>query len=387
MKAGQFMNCDWAEKVSALIDGELAEGEERAVEEHTKLCASCRDAAQSFRALRREINSYGPAADPSAQRRVLAAVLASKAGAVRESEARSHRVGAGGWRETKGARGRLAGLFGGRVPAPALSAAMALLLVAVALGLLAYVNSRRGTTNVNLAARDDAPAVRQDGGSATVVKQSGPQPPARPSPADERRREGVAGGGTERSEPRPETAGGGGNGRRVGVARGPRRRAAEAAAPREVAGRARPEGDDPRRAQPSAGAAASASSDGTNEPRRETGRAGALDAARHAEQAQMLLRSFRNARLADGGLAYERARSKKLLYRNIVLRREAATKRDAVVTQALDRLEPILLDIANLPDDPAEEDVNSIRERMRKKNIVVLLQASAANAATRKRSY
>ena len=380
------MNCDWAEKVSALIDGELAADETRAVEEHVKVCASCRDAAQSFRALRREIDSYGPAADPSAQRRVLAAVLASKAGAVRGDEASARRVGTSGRRETTGVRGRLAGLFGGRMPAPAVSAALALLLVAVALGLLAYVNSRRSTTNVNLAARDDAPAAKQAGGNATAARQNDPQPEATPAPVDGRRHEVIADGVNERVEPRPETAGGGGSGRRVGVARGPRRRAAEAAAPLEVAGRARPEGNDARGVQPSDGAVASASSTDTNEPRRVE-RAGALDAARHAEQAQMLLRSFRNARLADGGLAYERARSKKLLYRNIVLRREAATKRNAVVTQALDRLEPILLDIANLPDDPAEEDVNSIRERMRKKNIVVLLQASTANAATRKRSY
>ncbi len=59
---------------------------------------------------------------------------------------------------------------------------MALLLVAVALGLLAYVNSRRSTTNVNLAARDDAPAAKQTGGSTTVVKQSDPQPEATPGP-------------------------------------------------------------------------------------------------------------------------------------------------------------------------------------------------------------
>ncbi|HZB46724.1 MAG TPA: zf-HC2 domain-containing protein [Pyrinomonadaceae bacterium] len=380
------MNCDWAEKVSALIDGELAADETRAVEEHVKVCASCRDAAQSFRALRREIDSYGPAADPSAQRRVLAAVLASKAGAVRGDEASARRVGTSGRRETTGVRGRLAGLFGGRMPAPAVSAALALLLVAVALGLLAYVNSRRSTTNVNLAARDDAPAAKQAGGNATAARQNDPQPEATPAPVDGRRHEVIADGVNERVEPRPEVVVDGKKKRRVVVAREPRRRAAEAAAPLEVAGRARPEGNDARGVQPSDGAVASASSTDTNEPRRVE-RAGALDAARHAEQAQMLLRSFRNARLADGGVADERARSKKLLYRNIVLRREAATKRDAVVAQALDRLEPILLDIANLPDDPAEEDVNSIRERMRKKNIVVLLQASTANAATRKRSY
>ncbi|HEX6625064.1 MAG TPA: zf-HC2 domain-containing protein, partial [Pyrinomonadaceae bacterium] len=334
------MNCDWAEKVSALIDGELAADEARAVEEHVKLCASCRDAAQSFRALRREIGAHGPAADPVMQRRVLAAVLASKPGALRGGEAGARRVGADGRRETPDVRGRLAGLFGGRLPAPALSAAMALLLVAVALGLLAYVNSRRSTTNVNSVARDEAPAAKPSGGNATAVRQNDPQPEARPSPADERRREVITDGVNERVEPRPEVVVDRKKPRRVvTVAREPRRRAAEAAAPREVVERARPEGNDPLGVQPPVVAVASASTTGTNEPRRETQRAGALDAARHAEQAQMLLRSFRNARLADGGLAYERARSKKLLYRNIVLRREAATKRDAVVTQALDRLE------------------------------------------------
>ncbi|MDQ3805031.1 MAG: hypothetical protein M3416_14535, partial [Acidobacteriota bacterium] len=103
----------------------------------------------------------------------------------------------------------------------------------------------------------------------------------------------------------------------------------------------------------------------------------ALDTSRHVEQAQLLLRSFRNARASDD-LAYERERSQRLLYRNIVLRREAASKGDPVVAGVLDRLEPILIDIANLPDKPASEDVDSIRERVRKKNLVVALQAGVA---------
>lgn len=381
------MGCDWTEKVSALIDGELAADEARAVEEHMTLCAECRDAAHSFHALRREINSDSTAVDPVMQRRVLEAVLSSKTGVTREGATR--RVGAVGRRETRDVRGRLAGLFGGRGLAPAMSAAMALLLVAAALGLLLYLNSRRSTTNVNLAARDDVPAANQPGGDAPVVRQGDTQPEARPTPEGERRREGVAGVIDERPEPRREVAVGRKPVRRPVVAREPRRRAADTAiavTPDEAAERARPEANNQRSVQPAA-AVASASPTKASEPSRDSERADVLDAARHAEQAQMLLRSFRNARLADGGLAYERARSKKLLYRNIVLRREAETKRDAVVAQALDRLEPILLDIANLPDDPAEEDVNSIRERMRKKNIVVLLQASAAGTLTRKRLY
>lgn len=371
------MSCDWAEKVSALMDGELAAGEARAVAEHAKLCAECGAAEHGFQSLRRELSSYSPSADPSAQSRVLAAVLASKS-AGREMEERERR--GGGRRESAGVRGLVAGLFGGRAFAPAMSAAAALLIVA-ALGLLVYLNSRRDTTNVNVAVREDAPAARQGGGDTAGVRRIDPQPEARPTPEEEKRREVVAGGVTERAEPRREVTVGRKT-RRVVGAREPRRRVPDASAPGEVAERAgTEEGGDRRGVRPSdtdstsVVAVASSSTPAATEPRRDAARADVLDTARHAEQAQMLLRSFRNARLADGGLAYERARSKKLLYRNIVLRREATTKRDAAVAQALDRLEPILLDIANLPDNPASADVDSIRERVRKKNLVVALQA------------
>ena len=106
-----------------------------------------------------------------------------------------------------------------------------------------------------------------------------------------------------------------------------------------------------------------------------------LSAARHVEQAQMLLRSVRNARLAgepqSGSLADERRRSRQLLYRNMVLRREAERRGDVAVESVLDSLEPILIDIANLPDKPAREDVLSITERMRKKQIVAMLQVAS----------
>ena len=102
----------------------------------------------------------------------------------------------------------------------------------------------------------------------------------------------------------------------------------------------------------------------------------------------MLLRSFRNARPADAGrrassdIAYDKRQSKKLLYQNIVLRREAASRGNLPVESLLDSLEPILIDIANLPDKPAPADVREINERMRRKNLVAMLQISSVESAS-----
>ena len=107
--------------------------------------------------------------------------------------------------------------------------------------------------------------------------------------------------------------------------------------------------------------------------------------ARHVEQAELLLRSFRNARVggqdAASDLAHERRRAQQLLYANIVLRREAAAAGDVQVSSLLDSLEPILLDIANLPDGAAAEDVRAIKERVERKHLVALLQVNSAALA------
>jgi hypothetical protein len=110
--------------------------------------------------------------------------------------------------------------------------------------------------------------------------------------------------------------------------------------------------------------------------------------ARHVEQAQLLLRSFRNARPAEQGrrassdIAYDKRQSKKLLYQNIVLRRQAASRGNLPVESLLDSLEPILIDIANLPDKPTPADVREINERMRRKNLVAMLHISSAESAS-----
>ncbi|HEV2664862.1 MAG TPA: hypothetical protein VG324_08120 [Blastocatellia bacterium] len=103
---------------------------------------------------------------------------------------------------------------------------------------------------------------------------------------------------------------------------------------------------------------------------------------RHFEKAQLMLRSFRNASaaksLAATDLAYERQLSRRLLYQNILLRRDAEMKGNLPAEEALGSLEPFLLDIANLPDKPSSGELGAIRERMQRKELIASLQISSA---------
>jgi hypothetical protein len=102
---------------------------------------------------------------------------------------------------------------------------------------------------------------------------------------------------------------------------------------------------------------------------------------RHFEKAQLMLRSFRNASaaksLAATDLAYERQLSKRLLYQNILLRRDAEMKGNLPAEEALSSLEPFLLDIANLPDKPSSGELGGIRERLQRKELIASLQISS----------
>jgi hypothetical protein len=106
--------------------------------------------------------------------------------------------------------------------------------------------------------------------------------------------------------------------------------------------------------------------------------------ARHVEKAQLLLRSFRNVRLAETShapdISYEKEQARRLLYRNISLRRDAAEQGNAPNEKLLAALEPILLDIANLPDHPTDADIRSIEQRMRRKEIMTALQVHSIGA-------
>ncbi|HEU5131317.1 MAG TPA: zf-HC2 domain-containing protein [Pyrinomonadaceae bacterium] len=107
--------------------------------------------------------------------------------------------------------------------------------------------------------------------------------------------------------------------------------------------------------------------------------------ALHFEKSETLLVAFRNVRLNDPGtaneVAYERKRAQQLVLQNMMLRREADASGDVQSSSLLESLEPILIDIANLPDKPDQDAVRVIRERVERKNIVPLLRVNSTALA------
>jgi hypothetical protein len=107
--------------------------------------------------------------------------------------------------------------------------------------------------------------------------------------------------------------------------------------------------------------------------------------ARHLEQSEMLLRTFRNVRPAKANQSpdvhYERQRAQQLLYQNMLIRREADVSGDVQLATLLGSLEPILLDIANLRNKPQNEEVNAIKDRVERKSLVPLLQINSSAVA------
>ena len=108
--------------------------------------------------------------------------------------------------------------------------------------------------------------------------------------------------------------------------------------------------------------------------------------ALHFEKSETLLVAFRNVRLNEPGttaeVAYERKRAQQLVLQNMMLRREADAAGDVQVSSLLENLEPILIDISNLPDKPDKDAIRVIRQRVERKNIVALLQVNS-NALAR----
>lgn len=364
-------DCNWTEKVSLLIDGELAASETRAVEQHLGDCFACRLAREDFLLLRHQLSSYRADVNLIAQRRALGHILGS-------DKAARPAAKAGGRRE------RASGLFTLPRFGPALVAASALVLVGLVVGLLMLRDGTTGeiaqsprprvaspTPDGGARPKDSAPAPTPDGAELAKIKPRGAG-----SIGGAKSRTGNAGGfDLAKGGVKPK----GSNSTNIDRVRPDGRDGAAV----QVAGAAG-ESDDLPLIIPQLFPAADSGRPGDAEvasfvpdPRPEAGPT-SLSASRHAEQAQQLLRAFRNADAGAGvDLAYERGRSQELLYQNILLRREAASRGNVAVESVLGSLEPILVDIANLSDRPAREDVRTISERMKKKDIVAQLQIAA----------
>lgn len=298
------MSCNFTEKISSLIDGELAQAETREVERHLMSCAECQQMRADFLNLRSQITRFETSLQPVVQNRALKKILSTQR----------------------------------RAPAPGLQwgfakavAFASLLIVAAIIGLLLYQNgnSPEPQREMQAAVQDPTPA------PSATVEQKQPEPEASPSPKKE----------NENNAPQ-----------------------------RKPATPKKPLVREPKPGEQFA-----------TIPERVRSADAETMTATHFEKSETLLRSFRNARLNEPGSAaevsYERKRAQELVYRNMMLRREADARGDVQVASLLESLEPILLDIANLPDKPNKDAVEVIRERVERKNIVALLRVNSTALA------
>lgn len=307
------MNCNFTEKVSSLIDGELTPAEMREVERHLLNCNQCQEMRADFLNLRSQIAGFETPLQPTVQNRALKKILATQ-----------DRTPALGFQWG----------FGKAV------AFASLLIVGAIMGLLLYQSSK---------------STGRQGDSHLAVTTASPAPVASVEPPKQEQSPEPARGN---DQPAP--------GKNDKETNNPPRKAP--ATPK------RPVVREPKPGEQFASI-----------PERLRSADAETMTAMHFEKSETLLRSFRNVRLNEPGAAaevgYERKSAQQLVYQNMMLRREADARGDVQVASLLESLEPILLDIANLPDKPNKDAVRTIRERVERKNIVALLRVNSTALA------
>lgn len=303
------MSCNFTEKISSLIDGELTQAEAREVERHLLNCGECEQLRADFLNLRSEIAGFETSLQPVVQNRALKKILSTE----RRTPIRRLQ-----W--------SLQWSF-----ATQAFAFVALLIVGAVLSLSLFPSSDKSpksTLRAELHAPSPVP-------TPSVEPKASPEESPKPSPNKEVKE-------NPRQAPTPA--------KRPPV-REPKPGEQFAVIPETV----RPADMRPADAQ--------------------------TMTAMHFDKSETLLLGFRNVRLNEPGsaeeIAYERKRAQQLVYQNMMLRREAGASGDVQTESLLESLEPILLDIANLPDKPDKDTVRVIRERVERKNIVPLLRVNS----------
>ncbi len=320
------MSCHCAEKVSLLIDGELPQAEVHEVECHLLECVECQELRADFLGLRQQLTSYPAVVDLATQQKALAAIVGAHASQVSERPR---------WFGFDWSFGRTAVVFA------------SLLLIGLLIGIVTYRNVVLKNSN-HLTASNETPK-----------SQPGPSP-VKEAPTKEDRvaappKETVPAKEEEPRKTKPDE----------------KKRVFPALDSKDIFAANR---NSPVEPQPAA-----------NDEAPVRAADVATMTAVHFEKSELLLRSFRNVRLNEPGekaeVSYEKKKAEQLVYQNMMLRREADATGDVQTATLLEDLEPILIDIANLPKEPANDDIRVIKERVERKNIVALLQVNSAALA------
>ena len=311
------MSCNFTEKISSLIDGELTQVEAREVERHLLSCGECEQLRADFLNLRSEIAAFETSLQPAVQNRALKKILSTER----------------------------------RVPVRGLQwsfatqaiAFVALLIAGAVLSLMLFPSSDKSPKST--ARADLHPAAPLP--SASVQPKATPEESPKPAPKEVN---------NPRSAPSPA--------KRPPV-REPKPGEQFAAIPETV----RPADARPGDARPADARPADA----------QTMTAMHFDKAETLLVGFRNVRLNEPGTAEE--IAYERKRAQQLVYQNMILRREAEASGDIQTESLLENLEPILLDIANLADKPNKDAVRVIRERVERKNIVPLLRVNSTALA------
>jgi len=307
------MNCDFTEKISQLIDGELSEVEAREVQRHLTQCAACQEARADFLSFRSEITNYNPSLHPAAQADALRRILGQPVEQPRITPARRKLGWSWGF-------------------APRAIAFASFILIAALTGFIVY----RAMQNRQV----EPPQITQKISPPVFV----PTPQGTPNNHE-----------LIHAEP-PKSDSGPVKSKQI-------RRMSPLVKDGSNIAQVQPDAD-------------------TTEPSNNE-KAGDIQAltAMHLQKSELLLRAFRNVRAAKAGrpvdVAYEQKLAQQLIVRNMMLKREADVAGDIQVASLLENLEPILLDIANLPKSAGTDDIRVINDRVERKNIVALLQVNS----------
>ena len=304
-----------------LIDGELSGAESREVQQHLSQCFECQKAQADFLGFRGQLGNYVPRVEPFSQTDALNRILNRKPAKV---AARSTSRPAWTWSFS-----------------PRLAAFATLILLAAIIGFVVYQSvNRKQAESLQAQAPKSAPVQQSSPENASIRNPESKPTPVAPAPSP-----------TPQRSPAPK----------VPV----RPRPNAPSEPNFATNR-------PQSNKPSILANVRASDTQTL-------------TAMHLEKSELLLRAFRNLRPDDqnttADVTYERKQAQQLILQNMMLRREADSSGDVQVASLLENLEPILLDIANLPKKPDADDIRVINERVERKNIVALLQVNSTMIA------
>lgn len=310
------MICEFTEKISQLIDGELSENEAREVQRHLTQCVACQEARADFLGFRSEISNFNPSIHPAAQADALKRILGQPVEQPNRPSVRPNL----GWSWSF---------------APRALAFASFILIAALIGFIVY----RAAQN-----RETAPEQI----TQKIAQTPTPEPSIQPDPSP-----------TPEASPTPAVKPGDKN----------------QAKPKQIRRYPLlpPNGSNVARVQPNTNAIPPSTANNAGDIQALT--AMHLEKSELLLRAFRNVRATNASRPVE--VAYERKLAQQLIVRNMMLKREADAAGEIQIATLLENLEPILLDIANLSQDAGTDDIRVINERIERKNIVALLQVNS----------